>query len=215
MRIISPSILSADFLNLSREIDMLNRSHAEWIHVDVMDGVFVPNISFGFPVLKALKSEAKKVLDVHLMICHPECYIERFARAGADIIVFHIEATDNAKALIEQIKGFGCKAGVCIKPATPVVAIKELLPLLDTVLVMGVEPGFGGQSLMDSTFDKVRELNDYISEIAQDVVIEVDGGVTITNARMLCDAGATALVAGTAVFKSTNPEEAIDKLLNI
>ncbi len=215
MRIISPSILSADFLNLAYEVDMLNRSHAEWIHVDIMDGLFVPNISFGFPILEALKRRAKKVLDVHLMIANPEQYVERFARAGADIIVFHYEATNDAQAVIEKIKSCGCKAGISIKPATPASAIKELLPLLDVVLVMGVEPGFGGQSLFDSTFDKVSELSDYILESSKDVVIEVDGGVTLDNARALFDAGATAFVAGTSVFASENPEQTIDKLLNI
>ncbi len=214
MRIISPSILSADFGELAREIKMLNESAAEWIHIDVMDGLFVPNISFGFPVLKSVAQHATKVLDVHLMIVHPERYVEQFARAGADIVVFHFEATDTPEPIIEQIKKCGAKAGISIKPNTPCSAIEPLLPLLDLVLVMSVEPGFGGQSFNEGAIDKVRELRTMIAECGSKAIIEVDGGVSAKNAGVLFEAGAEALVAGAAVFSAADPQAAIVELLN-
>ncbi|MFI3332707.1 MAG: ribulose-phosphate 3-epimerase [Rikenellaceae bacterium] len=214
MRIISPSILSADFGRLECEILMLNKSTAEWIHIDVMDGVFVPNISFGFPVLRSIKQHATKVLDVHLMIVEPEKYVERFAQYGADIIVFHIEATTQAKSTIELIKRSGAKAGVSIKPNTPVSSVEHLLPLLDVVLVMSVEPGFGGQSFIEGSIDKVRELRKMINACESKCIIEVDGGINKENASHLFEAGADALVAGSSVFSEDNPLRAIEELLN-
>ncbi len=215
MRIISPSILSADFGRLESETLMLNKSAAEWIHIDVMDGVFVPNISFGFPVLGSIKKHATKVLDVHLMIVEPQKYVERFVAAGADIVVFHIEATDEPTRTIELIKSAGAMAGISIKPNTPVSAIEEYLPLLDLVLVMSVEPGFGGQSFIESSVDKVKELSALRDKVNPNMLIEVDGGVSSDNAKKLFDAGADALVAGSSVFKAADPAKAIDSLLNI
>lgn len=213
MRIISPSILSADFGRLESEILMLNESAAEWIHIDVMDGVFVPNISFGFPVLECVKRHATKVLDVHLMIVEPEKYVERFAAAGADIVVFHLEATTQVEATIELIKKCGAKAGISIKPNTPVSAIEHLLPLLDLVLVMSVEPGFAGQKFHEGSTAKVQELRAMIEKCGSATLIEVDGGISATNAAMLFEAGADALVAGSAVFSTPDPKATIEELL--
>lgn len=193
---------------------MLNLSKAEWIHIDVMDGVFVPNISFGFPVLQSVSKYATKTLDVHLMIVNPEKYIERFAAAGADVIVFHAEATEDHKAVIEQIKQCSAKAGISIKPATPVKEIEHLLPLLDVVLVMSVEPGFGGQLLHEGSFDKVREVKEMIAKSGSKALIQVDGGVTMENAHSLFEAGVDVLVAGSAVFSAEDPLAAIETLLN-
>ncbi len=214
MRIISPSILAADFGRLESETLMLNESLAEWIHIDVMDGVFVPNISFGFPVLQSVSKHATKVMDVHLMIVNPEKYIERFAKAGANIIVFHAEATQEHIAVIEQIKKCGVKVGISIKPATPVSEIENLLPLLDLVLIMSVEPGFGGQILHEGSFDKVREAKALLEKCGSKALIQVDGGVTQQNARQLFDAGVDVLVAGSAVFAASDPKKAIEELLN-
>ncbi len=193
---------------------MLNLSKAEWIHIDVMDGVFVPNISFGFPVLQSVSKYATKTLDVHLMIVNPENYIERFAAAGADIIVFHAEATEDHKAVIEKIKQCGAKAGISIKPATPVKEIEQLLPFLDVVLIMSVEPGFGGQLLHESSYDKVREVKEMIAKSGSKVLVQVDGGVTMENAHALFEAGVDVLVAGSAVFSAEDPLAAIETLLN-
>ncbi len=214
MRIIAPSILSANFGELKQDILMLNESAAEWIHIDVMDGVFVPNISFGFPVMSAIKEHATKVLDVHLMIVEPEKYVERFVAAGADIVVFHAEATEAHVQTIELIKKSGAKAGISIKPNTPVSVIEQLLPSLDLVLIMSVEPGFGGQSFDPRAIDKVRELKAMIQSCGSQAIIEVDGGVGAKNAKALFDAGAEALVAGSAVFLAADPKAAIDELLN-
>ncbi len=214
MRIISPSILAADFGRLESETLMLNESAAEWIHIDVMDGVFVPNISFGFPVLKSVSKHSTKVIDVHLMIVEPERYIEQFAQAGADIIVFHLEATDNPTAVIEQIKACGVKAGISIKPATPVAAIEHLLPLLDVVLVMSVEPGFGGQEFFESTIERVGELKVMLNKCDSKALIEVDGGVNQDNVRRIFDSGVDVIVAGSAVFSTPDPKKAILNLLN-
>ncbi len=215
MRIVSPSILSADFCNLESEITMLNESSAEWIHIDVMDGVFVPNISFGFPIVKSVKKLTNKVLDVHLMIVNPERYVEQFAKDGADIVVFHVEASQDPIKTIELIKKSGAKAGISIKPATPTSAIESLIPMLDLVLVMSVEPGFGGQSFMEDSISKVEELKAMIDKCNAKTIIEVDGGIGESNAKRLFDAGAEALVAGSSVFSAADPKSAISKILNV
>ncbi len=207
-------MLSADFGHLERDTKMIDRSAAEWVHIDVMDGVFVPNISFGFPVLKAITEATDKFMDVHLMIVEPEKYVERFAKAGADLVVFHIEATEKAQECIDLIRRSGAKVGVSIKPATPVSAIEHLLPQLDLVLIMSVEPGFGGQSFIEGSTDKVRELRTMIDSKGLSVLIEIDGGVSRHNAGELFEAGCDALVAGSAVFKAPNPEEEIVAMLN-
>lgn len=212
-RIISPSMLSADFGNLERDTKLIDRSRAEWVHIDVMDGVFVPNISFGFPVMKPIRQATDKVLDVHLMIVEPEKYVERFVKDGADYVTFHIEATSQADHCIELIHAAGAKAGVSIKPATPSSAIKDILPKVELVLVMSVEPGFGGQSFMPIAVDKVKELAAMREQMGLDFLIEVDGGISSKNAALLFDAGAEALVAGSAVFKASDPEQEIINML--
>ena len=213
-RIISPSVLSADFLHLGRDTEMLNRSEAEWIHIDVMDGVFVPNLSFGFPVLSAIRKVTTKVLDTHLMIVEPERYIERFAKAGADIITIHIEATEDLPAAIRTIKACGVKAGVSIKPKTPVSAIVPYLADLDLVLIMSVEPGFGGQSFIPASTGKIRALRAMARELGLQTIIEVDGGISSHNSREVYEAGADVLVAGNAVFGAEDPQAEIVKMLN-
>ena len=207
-------MLSADFGNLDRDTRMIDRSAAQWIHIDVMDGVFVPNISFGFPVMKPIRKASDKVLDVHLMIVEPEKYVARFAEAGADIVTFHYEATQTPREAIRLIRESGAKVGISIKPKTPVEVLRELLPEVDLVLVMSVEPGFGGQSFIEGSTDKVRELRKMIDEAGLNVTIEIDGGVSAANARELYDAGCDALVAGSAVFKAADPEAEILKILN-
>ncbi len=207
-------MLSADFGNLDRDTRMIDRSAAQWIHIDVMDGVFVPNISFGFPVMKPIRKASDKVLDVHLMIVDPEKYVAQFAEAGADIVTFHYEATQTPREAIRLIRESGAKVGISIKPKTPVEVLRELLPEVDLVLVMSVEPGFGGQSFIEGSTDKVRELRKMIDEAGLDVVIEIDGGVSAANAGELYEAGCDALVAGSAVFKAADPEAEILKILN-
>ncbi len=207
-------MLSADFGNLDRDTRMIDRSAAQWIHIDVMDGVFVPNISFGFPVMKPIRKASDKVLDVHLMIVDPEKYVARFAEAGADIVTFHYEATQTPREAIRLIRESGAKVGISIKPKTPVEVLRELLPEVDLVLVMSVEPGFGGQSFIEGSTDKVRELRKMIDEAGLNVTIEIDGGVSAANARELYEAGCDALVAGSAVFKAVDPEAEILKILN-
>ena len=215
MRIVAPSILSADFGNLERDIKMIDRSQAEWVHIDVMDGVFVPNISFGFPVMKPVRKATNKVLDVHLMIVEPEKYVKRFVEAGADYVTFHHEACADPRAAIAEIKAAGAKAGVSIKPATPAEAIFDYLAELDLVLVMSVEPGFGGQKFMPSSIAKCEYLTKKKQELGlNDLIIEVDGGISASNSRLLFDAGAEALVAGSSVFGAENPEQAIIDMIN-
>ena len=213
-RIVSPSMLSADFGHLDRDTRMIDRSAAEWVHIDVMDGVFVPNISFGFPVLKAITSATEKFMDVHLMIVEPEKYVERFAQAGADLVTFHIEATNDVKGCIELIRKSGAKVGVSIKPKTPVEVLEPILADIDLVLVMSVEPGFGGQSFIEGSTDKVRALRKMIDSKGLNVLIEIDGGVSRHNAGELYEAGCDALVAGSAVFRAADPEAEIVAILN-
>ena len=213
--IIAPSILAADFANLQREVSMINESQADWIHVDVMDGVFVPNISFGIPVIKAIKKHAKKPLDVHLMIVQPERYIETFREAGADLLSVHIEASTHLHRTIQQIKSAGMKAGVAINPHTSVSQLKDVLADIDLVCMMSVNPGFGGQKFIENTYQKVNELKQLISETKSSVLIEIDGGVNQENAKPLLDAGANVLVAGNFVFSSSDPKSVIQRLKEI
>lgn len=213
-RIISPSILSADFGNLENAVRMLDRSAAEWVHVDVMDGLFVPNISFGFPVMKPLRATTRKVLDVHLMIVDPERYVARFVEAGADIVTVHYEATRSLAGCLAAIRQAGAKTGLSIKPATPVEAVREWLPQLDLVLVMSVEPGFGGQSYIPESTARIARLREMIAQTGSHALIEVDGGISAKNAREVFDAGAEVLVAGNAVFGAADPEAEIVKMLN-
>lgn len=208
-------MLSADFGHLERDTQMIDRSAAEWVHIDVMDGVFVPNISFGFPVLKAIRKATRKFLDTHLMIVEPEKYVARFAEAGADLVTFHYEATYNPRGCIEMIRKAGAKAGVSIKPATSVEVLRDILPLIDLVLVMSVEPGFGGQSFMPASLEKVARLRAMAGELGLETIIEVDGGLSSHNAREVFEAGADVLVAGNAVFGADDPRAEIEKMLKV
>lgn len=210
--IVSPSVLSCDFANVQRDVEMINDSSADWFHVDVMDGVFVPNISFGFPVVKAIKKHATKPLDVHLMIQHPDQYIEEFAAAGADILTVHIEACTHLHRTVNAIKLAGMKAGVAVNPHTPVSVLEEVLDSIDLVLIMSVNPGFGGQRFIESAVAKVKKLNELKSKLNPELIIEVDGGVNLETGKQLVDAGATALVAGSFVFNSNDPAETISSL---
>lgn len=210
--LIAPSILSANFGQLSRDIEMINESEADWFHVDVMDGVFVPNISFGFPVMKILKQQAKKPLDVHLMIVQPERYVDAFAEAGADVLTVHYEASTHLHRTLDAIRKAGMKAGVALNPHTPVHLLKDILYMTDLVLVMSVNPGFGGQKFINQTYSKLEELKQMAQEIRPDLLIEVDGGVNVANAHSLVEAGANVLVAGNAVFASEQPSQTISEL---
>lgn len=211
---IAPSILAADFSNLKHDIEMVNSSKAEWFHIDVMDGVFVPNISFGLPVLKAIKKIAKKPLDVHLMIVQPERYIKDFKNAGADILTVHLEACIHLHRTIQEIHSEGILAGIALNPHTPVSSLKDIIQDVDLICLMSVNPGFGGQTFITKTFDKIKELKQLISETNSKAKIEVDGGVNIKNAEALKSFGADILVAGNAVFKSESPKKMIDSLHN-
>ncbi len=213
--IIAPSILAADFANLQQEVEMLNASDADWIHVDIMDGIFVPNISFGIPVTEAIHKHAKKPLDVHLMIEKPENYVEAFKNAGAEIISVHYEACPHLHRNIQQIKDLGCKAGVAINPHTNIALLEDTIMDIDMVCLMSVNPGFGGQIFIENTFDKVIALKDMIEEVGASTLIEIDGGVNQDNAAALIEAGADVLVAGSFVFKSSNPADTISKLKNV
>lgn len=213
--IVSPSVLSADFTNLGRDIEMLNESKAQWIHLDVMDGVFVPNISFGFPVIKSISKVAKKVLDVHLMIVEPIKYVKTVAESGAEYMTVHYEACSDLHQTIAAIKENGMKAGVSIKPDTPVEVLSEYINEIDLILVMSVYPGFGGQKFIVESLDRVSRVRELVDQSGAQVVIEVDGGVNDETGRQLADAGATALVAGSYVFKAEDPKLAIETLYNL
>lgn len=210
--IVSPSLLSADFLHLSKDIEMVNRSQADWFHLDIMDGVFVPNISYGLPVVSQIKKMATKPLDVHLMIVQPERYVEAFHKAGADILTVHYEACTHLHRTIQQIKAQGMKAGVSLNPHTPVSLLEDVIEDIDVVLLMSVNPGFGGQSFIEQTINKVDKLKKLIMESNSHTLIEIDGGVNFETGKRLVNAGANALVAGSFVFNSPDPEANIKGL---
>lgn len=211
-KLISPSLLSADFGNLERDIKMLNESQADWIHVDVMDGRFVPNISFGFPVMKTVQKLTKKFVDVHLMIVEPEKYVEEFIDLGADLVSVHYEACVHHNRTIKLIQEKGAKAGIVLNPGTPVLMLEDLIEEVDLVLLMSVNPGFGGQKFIENTFKKIAETKDLILSNNSTALIQVDGGVNLENAAKLFEAGADVLVAGNAVFSSENPQNTIELL---
>lgn len=210
--LVSPSLLSADFLNLREEIDMINRSEADWLHMDVMDGVFVPNISFGFSIIKTVSTICNKPLDVHLMIVHPERYIQQVADAGAMMMNVHVEATDHLHRTIEDIHKAGMKAGITLNPSTPLCQIEDVIKNVDMVLLMGVNPGFGGQKFIENTIDKVSRLKELITQTNSHALIEVDGGVQAETAPRLVNAGVDILVSGSYVFKSPDPISTISAL---
>lgn len=210
--LVSPSLLSANFINLSKDIEMVNQSSADWFHLDIMDGIFVPNITFGFPVIKQIKKIAEKPLDVHLMITAPDRYIEDFKEAGADILTVHYEACNHLHRTLTKIKSLGMKAGVSLNPHTPVEVLKDIIEEADLVLIMSVNPGFGGQKFITNSINKVKRLKKLINEKQTETLIEVDGGVDNTNAKTLIHTGVDVLVAGSHIFKSEDPSATIDAL---
>jgi ribulose-phosphate 3-epimerase len=215
MAIIAPSILASDFANLQREVEMINRSEADWFHIDIMDGVFVPNISMGLPVVEAINRHAKKPLDVHLMIVQPERYVEAFRKAGAEVISVHVEACPHLHRNIQQLKSLGCKAGVAINPHTSIVELENLIIDIDLICLMSVNPGFGGQKFIEHTYKKTAALKELIKRTGSKAIIEIDGGVNQQNATPLIEAGADVLVAGNFVFSSSNPTQVIADLKRI
>jgi len=212
--LIAPSVLAADFANLQQDIEMINQSQADWFHIDIMDGVFVPNISFGMPVLEAINKHAKKTIDVHLMIVQPERYIKTFAKLGANILTVHYEASTHLHRTLQEIKAEGMKTGVALNPHTNVSVLEDCINDIDLVCLMSVNPGFGGQSFIENTYTKIRQLKEIINRRGASTLIEIDGGVTSKNAKQLTDAGADVLVAGSFVFNSENPIETIMNLKN-
>lgn len=213
--LVSPSLLAADFGNLETDVMMINRSDADWLHLDIMDGVFVPNISFGFPVIKAVKKAASKPLDVHLMIIDPDRFLSQFAEAGANILTVQYEACVHLHRTVTEIRNLGMKAGVAINPHTPVMLLKNILSAIDMVLIMTVNPGFGGQIFIKESYNKITELRTMIDSGHHNVLIEVDGGIDTANASKLIEAGANVLVAGNSVFASKDPVKTISKLKNL
>ena len=207
--LVAPSILAADFANLQRDVEMINASEADWVHVDIMDGMFVPNISFGFPVVKAVNKHAKKPLDVHLMIVGPDRYLNNFKDAGASGLTVHYEVCPNLHRTVQYIKELGCRAGVALNPHTPVALLEDIIADLDTILIMSVNPGFGGQRFIENTYKKLKDIKELSNKYKPDLFIEVDGGVDEHNAGKLIEAGANVLVAGNSVFSATDPSAAI------
>ncbi len=214
-QLIAPSMLSADFANLQTDIEMVNQSEADWFHLDIMDGIFVPNISFGIPVIKAIKKHAKKPLDTHLMIENPDRYLELFKEAGADILTVHMEASKHLHRTIQKIHCLGIQAGVSLNPHTPVNTLEDIITDLDVVLIMSVNPGFGGQKFIPQAYNKVRQLKQLIKDTGSEAKIEIDGGVSTENAKELTEAGVDVLVAGSFIFKAENPTQTIKKLKNV
>ena len=215
MKLVAPSMLASDFGNLENEISMVNNSKADWFHIDVMDGVFVPNISFGTPIMNVLKKCAKKPLDVHLMIVNPDNYLEKFAELGSSVLTVHFEACTHLHRTVQKIKSLKMKAGVAINPHTPISSLESIIKEIDLVCIMSVNPGFGGQSFIENTYQKVKDLKSLIENKNSQAIIEIDGGVTSENAKRLVEEGADVLVAGSFVFKSNNPTETISTLSNL